>query len=345
MRKLVLAAMLGLMATGGPAGAFSLPKLFQGHQTAAERPSADDRPVILAQSTDAVRVQQLQEEVRQLNGRIEEMSYQLLQMQEQMRKTQEDNEFRFQDLEKNKRSEIDTTAGRPAVASNRAPAAPSAPPVQSSDDVARIIESPSDGGIGGDQSAGSRTAPPPTTLGSIDFDQNGNPRGASRNDRANNAAGLPGVDTGAQVPGRPAAPARTDPQQTASLGNENDSYQGAYNHVLAGDYSLAEREFAAYIQAYPKSARIADANFWLGEAQYSQEKYAEAAKTFLNAHQTYGKSAKAPEMLLKLGMSLAALDNTETACATLREVTKRYPSAPRAVLSKVSSEEKRLSCD
>jgi len=346
MKKLVLAAMLGLMATGGPAGAFSLPKLFQGHQAAAERPSADDRPVILAQNADAVRIQQLQEEVRQLNGRIEEMSYQLLQMQEQLRKTQEDNEFRFQDLEKNKRTENDTTAGRPAVASNRAPDARSAPPAEpTGDDVARIIESPSDGGTGGNQSAGGRTAPPPTTLGSIDFDQNGNPRGATRNDRANNASGLPGVDAGPQVPGRTPAPARTDPQQTASLGNENDAYQIAYNHVLAGDYSLAEQEFAAYIQSYPKGARIADANFWLGEAQYSQEKYNEAAKTFLNAHQTYGKSPKAPEMLLKLGMSLAALDNTETACATLREVTKRYPSAPRAVLSKVSSEEKRLSCD
>ncbi|MFB9952845.1 tol-pal system protein YbgF [Rhizobium puerariae] len=343
MKKLVLAAMLGLMATSAPAGAFSLPKLFQGNQTAAQQPSASQRPVILVQNADAVRIQQLQEEVRQLNGRIEEMSYQLLQMQEQLRKAQEDNEFRFQDLEKKKRTEIDDAAGKPAVASNRAPASSAASPTQPSDDIARIIESPSGGDAGQGQAAG-RNAPPPTTLGSIDFDQSGNPRGATRNDRANNAAGLPGVSV-PQTPGKSAAPTRTDPQQTASLGSENDAYQVAYNHVLAGDYPLAEKEFASYIQAYPKGARIADANFWLGEAQYSQEKYSDAAKTFLNAHQAYGKSPKAPEMLLKLGMSLAALDNTETACATLREVTKRYPSAPKAVLSKVGSEQKRLRCE
>lgn len=47
---------------------------------------------------------------------------------------------------------------------------------------------------------------------------------------------------------------------------------------------------------------------------------------------------------MKLGMSLAALDNTETACATLREVPKRYPSASKTVLNKVASEQKRLSC-
>ncbi len=337
MKKIVLAAMLGLMATSVPAGAFSLPKLFQGNQTAAPQPSTE-RPVVLAQASDPVRIQQLQEEIRQLNGRIEEMSFQLLQMQEQMRKTQEDNEFRFQDLEKKKRSDLGDTAGQPAVAANRPSSSSSAPDEGTAgDDVARIIGSP-------DAPSVTPTAPPPTTLGSIELDQNGNPRGASRNSSANNAAGLPGVDVGPPLPAKPSAPSRTDPQQTASLGSENDTYQAAYNHVLTGDYALAEKEFNSYLSAYPKGAKIADANFWLGEAQYSQGKYNEAAKTFLNAHQTYGKSAKAPEMLLKLGMSLAALDNTETACATLREVPKRYPSAPKAVLAKVGTEQKRLSC-
>ncbi len=114
--------------------------------------------------------------------------------------------------------------------------------------------------------------------------------------------------------------------------------------MLSGDYPLAEKEFNGYLTAYPKGAKVADASFWLGESQYSQGKYNDAAKTFLNAHQTYGKSPKAPEMLLKLGMSLAALDNTETACATLKEVSRRYPGASKAVLAKVGSEQKRLAC-
>lgn len=340
MKKIVLAAMLGLAAMAGPAGAFqlSLPKLFQGEQSAPQQKQAEERPVILAQSNDAVRNQQLQEEIRQLNGRIEEMSYQLLQMQEQLRKTQEDNEFRFQELEKKKRSDLGDTTGQPAVASSRLSSSQSSPAPQSpsgGDDVARIIGSPSDNGSGG--APQSNSAPAPTTLGSMEFDQNGNPVGTSRNDNARNSSALPGVDTGTPRAGR-------DPQQTASLGSESDAYKIAYDHVLTGDYQLAESEFSSYIAAYPKSSRLPDANFWLGEAQYSQAKYNEAAKTFLNAHQTYGKSPKAPEMLLKLGMSLAALDNNDTACATLKEVPRRYPSAAKAVLSKVSSEQKRLGC-
>jgi tol-pal system protein YbgF len=342
MKKLVLAAMLGLMVTSGSAGAFSLPKLFQDN-TQASQPQRAEAPVVMAQAGDSsVRVQQLEETIRQLNGRIEEMSFQLLQMQEQMRKTQEDNEFRFQELEKSENG----AAGKPAVASSSPPRGNA--PERSADDVAGIIGTQPD--LSNGQVAGTEPAPtgttgaPETVLGSIDFDQNGNPRAASRNENANNSSGLPGVDTGSRLPAPSSQAPVREPQQTASLGNENDVYQVAYNHVLSGDYALAETEFTQYLADYPEGSRAADASFWLGEAQYSQGKFNESAKTFLNAHQTYGKSAKAPEMLLKLGMSLAALDNSETACATLGEVTKRYPQAPRAVLTKVSSEQKRLRC-
>ncbi|RWE01340.1 MAG: tol-pal system protein YbgF, partial [Mesorhizobium sp.] len=41
----------------------------------------------------------LEDQLRQMNGKIEELNFQILQMQEQMRKQQEDNEFRFQQLE------------------------------------------------------------------------------------------------------------------------------------------------------------------------------------------------------------------------------------------------------
>lgn len=348
MKKLVLATALGSLCLGGtiaPASAFTLQDVFQGR----ERPVAQAQaPVIMAQSSaDAVRIQQLEEQVRQLTGRLEDMSFQLLQIQENMRKTQEDNEFRFQELEKS------GSGGSSAPAVAAAPAAGSKK--NTSDEVGLIIQdTPAAGTTPPSASAtppsagaapssaprsptASKTAPGETTLGSLEVDKSGQPVGADINRGARNgSASLPGVDTGA-------APA-SDPQQTASLGSESDAYRAAYDHVLSGDYKVAESEFTRYLQAFPKSARAADANFWLGEAQYSQGKYNDAARTFLNAHQTFSTSPKAPEMLLKLGMSLAALDNRETACATLREVSKRYPTASKPVLGKVASEEKRLSC-
>ncbi|MBY3073256.1 tol-pal system protein YbgF [Rhizobium laguerreae] len=328
MKKFVVAGMLCLAAVTGSERAAYSASFFGLHLGGRSAENQAPPPVVKVQSGDAeVRVQQLEEQLRQLNGRIEEMSFQLLQMQETIRKQQEDNEFRFQQLEKTGAS----GGGKAPVKKSETDAAPAA---SGGDDIAKVIQAPQ-----GAETAPSASVPensglgqPPKELGSIDFDQNSNPIGGS-------------VDENATIGSGPIPDAsRKTPQQTASLGSEADQYKAAYGHVLSGDYSTAEQEFTQYIARYPSSARAADANFWLGEALYSQGKYNESAKTFLNAHQKYGTSEKAPEMLLKLGMSLAALDNNETACATLREVSKRYPKASRAVISKVASEQKRLSC-
>jgi tol-pal system protein YbgF len=333
MKKLVVAGMLCLAAvTGSERAAYSASffGLHIGGQSAQQsQPAA---PVIKVQSGDAeIRIQQMEDQMRQLNGRIEEMSYQLLQMQETIRKQQEDNEFRFQQLEKTGGGASGGGgAAKPPVKKSEADIAP--PASGGGDDIAKVIQAPQ-----GAETAPSTDVPaneglgqPPQELGSMDFDQNGKPVGNSVNKNATiGSAPLPNA---------------TSSQQTASLGSEADQYKAAYGHVLSGDYGTAEQEFTQYISRYPNSARAADANFWLGEALYSQGKFNESAKTFLNAHQKYSTSEKAPEMLLKLGMSLAALDNTDTACATLREVSKRYPKASRAVINKVATEQKRLAC-
>ncbi len=348
MKKFVVAGMLCLATVAGvgqSANASSLFGLHFGNKTASQAPA--QAPVVNVQAGGAeVRIQQLEDQLRQLNGRIEEMSFQLLQMQETIRKAQEDNEFRFQELEKSgggggsaggaskpmKKSEADIPASN-QTAQGQQMGQGTSQGQGGGDDVARAIQtsrapetSPST-----DVPENTGLGQPPQQLGSMQFDQNGNPIGGS-------------VNPGAEVGSSPLPPVGAAGSQTASLGSEADQYKAAYGHVLSGDYSTAEKEFNAYIGQYPNSARAADANFWLGEALYSQGKFNESAKTFLNAHQKYGTSEKAPEMLLKLGMSLAALDNTETACATLREVPKRYPKASRAVISKVASEQKRLSC-
>ncbi|MCF3638385.1 tol-pal system protein YbgF [Rhizobium sp. TRM95111] len=326
MKRLVAAGVLGLAAVAGPVQpmlANPLSGLANGFLPAHSR-TAEKGDIVLAQATD-VRIGQLEEQIRSLNGRIEEMSFQLLQMQEQLRKAQEDNEFRFQDLEKG----AGATSGQNGALERPADSADQS-------DVAANTQIPADQSAGTDD-----VGQTIEQLGTIRFDESGNPIGAERNTDTSQSASisnetsLPGVDTG--LP-------QASGQSTASLDNPDDIYQAAYGHVLSGDYQLAEKEFRDYLDIYPEGDKAADASFWLGEAQYSQGNFNEAAKTFLNAHQTYAASTKAPEMLLKLGMSLAALDNRETACATLREVNKRYPGASKAVKTKVSSEQSRLSC-
>ncbi|WP_412049874.1 tol-pal system protein YbgF [Hoeflea sp. Naph1] len=252
-------------------------------------------PVVLVQSGDPVyRIGQLEEQIRGLNGRIEELGFQLLQMQEQMRQMQEDNEFRFQELEK--------TGGQRSDAGSAVPQ----PGVEQSATASTTRDT---------QPSGT----PSIDLGSLKVDGNGDLIGGI----------IEPLSSG---------------NETASLNSAEDIYQAGYNHMLTGDYALAEQVFQDYVTSYPDGERAPDAMFWLGEAQYSQGRYRESAKTFLDAHKKYPQADKGADTLLKLGMSLSQLDNRDTACATLREVLIRYPGASAAVRAKVSEEQLRASC-
>src|SRR6218665_338072 len=104
MKHFVVAGMIGLSAFSGFGQAANPlpPSPVINRVRHGEQPAVKQPPIVNVQSNEVGRIGQLEEEVRQLNGRIEEMSFQLLQMQEQIRKFQEDNEFRFQDLESGK---------------------------------------------------------------------------------------------------------------------------------------------------------------------------------------------------------------------------------------------------
>ena len=329
MKKLISAGTLCLAASLISATSLSAMPFGQRHTGVSERSD-----VILAQSANTeLRVQQLEEQLRLLTGKVEDMTFQLLQMQEQLRKAQEDNEFRFQELEGGKKkSSLETVPGANDASQDTAsgiePGADTTARAQNEQPMDMAHE---DSDI---TARSSDTGLPPTDLGSLEFDQNGNVVGARGED--------PDAVAESDLP----PPSTDNNDQTASLGNpaDNDQYQSAYEQILSGDYAAAEQGFSGFIQSNPDSKKAADAHFWLGEAQYSQGKYNESAKTFLNAYKTYNKSPKAPEILLKLAMSLAALESKDTACATLREVTKTYPKASRAVISKVASEQKRLAC-
>jgi TolA-binding protein len=58
----------------------------------------------------------------------------------------------------------------------------------------------------------------------------------------------------------------------------------------------------------------------------------------------YDRSGKAPDSLLRLGQSLAAIGQKEMACASLNEVGRKYPKASASVKRGVEQEQKRAKC-
>lgn len=280
-------------------------------------PQADvpsGQPVQLAQA-DGQRVLALEETIRQMNGKVEELTFQILQMQEQMRKMQEDNEFRFQELEKSRQGRA-----QPAQENTDTAAAPADEQPANGEDAAPAEQAPADVAA---TDGGAQTGAPEKPLGSIKFDEGGNVIGGSVEqviEQDTQTAALP------------------------SSGDPAELYRVSYDHVLAGEYKEAEQGFRQHIEQFPADDQTADARYWLGESLAAQGRNRDAAEIFLAAQKDFPKSRKAPEMLFKLGVSLVALDNKDVACATFNQVTKKYPKSGQALLARVAEEQSKAGC-
>src|SRR6195952_780339 len=110
------------------------------------------------------------------------------------------------------------------------------------------------------------------------------------------------------------------------------------------DYALAEETMRNFAQKYPSDPLLADSQYWLGGGFYQRQLYRAAAESCLAVTTKFDKSAKAPDALLRLGQSLAALKEREAACAALGEVLRKYPRASIGVKQAVDREQKRDKC-
>lgn len=294
-------------------------------------------PVIKVQASNTdYRVSVLEEQVRQLTGRIEDLNFQLLEMQERMRRMQEDNEFRFQQLEE-KRGDLNDGGGEVATKDEDGfirlgkpePSDQQAGSADTGGEVAatspkRTIDGVEiyDGQGGVDSNVGN-------SLGTIQFDENGNiidstiGKPLDLTSRLNN----PGVD-----------PVESLPQ------NPEDLYRLGFDQVQTGRYEDAEKVLVAFSDRYPEHPRLPEARFWLGESYLGRAQFRQAAEVYLDVQKRWPNSKFGPQSLLKLGVSVAGMNQRELACATFAEVLQKYPNASRAIRRNVAFEQRAAKC-
>lgn len=126
---------------------------------------------------------------------------------------------------------------------------------------------------------------------------------------------------GRETGSAPAAAAAPDTQA------ERQAYERAFDVIKAGRHEEAIAEFRGFLSRYPDSTYSANAQYWLGEANYVLRRFEEAADEFARVLQFYPDSAKASDAMLKLGFSQYELQRWSDASATLQQVIERYPSS------------------
>ena len=123
-----------------------------------------------------------------------------------------------------------------------------------------------------------------------------------------------------------------------------ERYKFAMNIMKSGDFEKAEIAFKEFVDAHAKHELAGSAQFWYGETFYIRQLYEDAAVAFLDGYQKYPNSPKAPENLLKLGVTLAELGETEQGCKMIANLKKAYPKIDASILQKSSYEKKRFNC-
>ena len=106
----------------------------------------------------------------------------------------------------------------------------------------------------------------------------------------------------------------------------------------------ARQKFEDFLNNHPDHVLSANAQYWLSETYYAKGSYSQAARMFAQGFQKYPDSAKSPDMLLKLGLSLAAADKTEEACIALSQLPVKFKSGPQDILERGAAEMERLNC-
>lgn len=252
----------------------------------------------------SVRISELEQELQSITGRIEEVSFQVRRLGEKLDRLSSDVDYRL--------SQQGAPGARPSSAATGLE--PAAPPQQS-------------------------TAAGPRVLGTLPANEADKPKVTARADEAPTAAPAPPSAAVAVPP--PASAAAEAPGPQAST---REQYAYAFGLMQKQKYPESQQAFQDFLKKYPEDPLAENAAYWLGETYYAQGDYTHAATTFLENYEKHKTGAKAPDTLLKLGMSLGQLKKTKEACATFQELNKAFPAAPTSIKSRANDEKRRLGC-
>ena len=123
-----------------------------------------------------------------------------------------------------------------------------------------------------------------------------------------------------------------------------DQYEFAVSFMKVGDYETAEFALKEFIEKNKDHDLAGSAQYWYGETFRIRQLYSDAATAYLDGYQNYPKSKKAPDNLLKLGITMVQLGEKDQGCKMISGIKKEYPKANKSVLQKAQYEQKKFKC-
>jgi len=108
-------------------------------------------------------------------------------------------------------------------------------------------------------------------------------------------------------------------------------YNNALRDYNGGKADLSLQEFSDYIKFYPNTDLAGNSYFYLGEIQFRQGNYQQAAQSYDQVLQNFPGGNKAASAQLKKGFALIEVGKQDDGVSELRHLIQRYPHSPEAL--------------
>ncbi len=289
------------------------------------------------------RVDQLQQQLQQLVGQVEELNFTVKQLQAQLAAAPKQQQLG------------EATQPQVLPPKKKIALAPATAPVQKITGTGSGVETieqtplqaeaaPGEAAVGetiygGNDDQTAAAAPQPQILGTIDN------KAAKIGDGGFQGKLIvppDGSEQGVIADGANVAVAQVE---NASVQPEtpDDLFLRSEQSLLHLQYAEAENGFKDFLAKYPDHNLAGNAQFKLGETYYAQQQYEEAAKSYLTGYKSFPKSRRAPDSMLKLGLAMNRMGQSEQGCAVLGSVGDEFPNAVE-VKKRAQAEYKRAGC-
>jgi len=204
----------------------------------------------------------------------------------------------------------DTTPARPPVRNSPGPSAPAPPPP-----VVDLGEGATDS-LDDESAADPQDATPRPTIRVF-----GSPRAGARGSWRGEQVD-PSVDDGSSGMSSP-RPSALDPEAKRA-------YDAALSLVTARQYDKGLDALAAFLLKWPDHPYADNAMYWRGECYFAKGDYLRAAEQFEGVISRFPAGNKAPDALLKLGISHQKLGNPMKAKECFDHLSQQYPQSEAA---------------
>ena len=119
-----------------------------------------------------------------------------------------------------------------------------------------------------------------------------------------------------------------------------EQYEFAVSFMKVGDYETAEFALKEFIDKNKDHDLAGSAQYWYGETFRIRQLYSDAATAYLDGYQNYPKSKKAPDNLLKLGITMVQLGEKDQGCKMISGLKKNIQKPISLCYKKLSMSKK-----